>query len=334
METLYFNLVLYNKNILNTRIVVPRARSSREKSWVAYSLPAYKIKLISFDSMGSRSMATVVEAGGIKIFIDPGVSYAPRRYGLPPHPIELERFQAHLNKIYDEVSDADYIIITHYHRDHYLYRDNEEEYYRGKHLFIKNPWENINPSQKARAYVLLKKKNVEAYAKTINMADGNKFIIDNRVLLEFSEPAPHGKKGTKLGYVIMAYIVAEDFTLLHASDVQGPMDPEARDFIIDKDPEILIISGPPTYMEGYKVDGESISQALENLVKIIEETVNLKTIIIDHHLLRDLDYKKKISNILLSAEKNNVKVLTAAEYAGKPVEQLEALRKKLWEENQ
>ena len=293
----------------------------------------YKIKLIGFDSMGTRAMATVIDISGAKIFIDPGVSFAPKRYGLPPHPKELERFEKHLDEVHKEVVDSDYIVITHYHRDHYLYRDGEEEYYRGKHLYIKHPEENINPSQKIRAYVLLKKKNVKNLVKSLNIADGNRFTIDDNIVLEFSKPVPHGCEGTKLGYVVMAYISCEDISILHASDVQGPMNTKAKNFIIEKDPDILIISGPPTYMEGRKISSKDVETSLANMKEIIGNTINLNTIILDHHLLRDLDYKERIRDLLVIAKKNNIRVLTAAEYCGKPVEQLEALRKKLWEED-
>ncbi|MEM1833555.1 MAG: hypothetical protein QXG06_04950, partial [Desulfurococcaceae archaeon] len=86
-----------------------------------------KIKLIGFDSMGTRGMATVIDIDGFKVFIDPGVNIAPRRYGLPPHPLELEALEKHLDEIHRETIDSNVLIITHYHRDHYLYREGEAE---------------------------------------------------------------------------------------------------------------------------------------------------------------------------------------------------------------
>ena len=50
-----------------------------------------KIKPLAFDSFGARSMCTLVETRDIKIVIDPSVALAPKRYGLPPHEMELRK---------------------------------------------------------------------------------------------------------------------------------------------------------------------------------------------------------------------------------------------------
>jgi len=54
-----------------------------------------RIVPLSFDSLGARSMATYVETRDVKIFIDPGVSLAPSRYGLPPHEVEINVMAEH-----------------------------------------------------------------------------------------------------------------------------------------------------------------------------------------------------------------------------------------------
>ncbi len=291
-----------------------------------------RIRFLGFDSMGTRGMATVVDTGSLKIFIDPGVSYAPRRYGLPPHRVELDRFNYFLEEIHREALDSDVFVITHYHRDHYLYREGEEEYYRGKKLYIKHPLENINHSQRIRAYVLLNKMRVNEIAGSIDIADGKEYIIDKDVKLIFSRPVPHGPDGTALGYVVMSLVDINGYRILHASDVQGPMSTSALEFIISLRPNLLVISGPPTYLEGYRMSSSHIEAGLNNLVKIITSIEELE-IILDHHLLRDLQYRNRVNSIFRYAREYGVRIVTAAEYMGKPVEQLEAMRKKLWEEN-
>ncbi len=289
-----------------------------------------RVRLIGFDSMGSRGMATVIEYGGVKLFIDPGVSYAPRRYGLPPHPLEEERLRRHLEEIYREVGDATHIVISHYHRDHYLYRDGEEEYYRGKVVLAKHSSRMINRSQAIRAYVLFKKMGVAEKARELRFIDGERIRVDSGVELVFSRPVPHGEPGTKLGYVIMTLVDLGGYRVLHASDVQGPVDEEALRFIIDAAPNLLVISGPPTYFAGFKVRRSVVERGLRNLERIVAETPGLEVLVADHHLLRDLGYRERLSNVYRAAEERGVRVLTAAEYMGRPVEQLEALRKKLW----
>jgi len=61
-----------------------------------------EVRLLAFDSLGTRSMATVVETGSGRILIDPGAALGPRRYGLPPHPIEKERLREHKELIQEE----------------------------------------------------------------------------------------------------------------------------------------------------------------------------------------------------------------------------------------
>ncbi|MET1159944.1 MAG: hypothetical protein ABWW65_03195 [Thermoprotei archaeon] len=288
-----------------------------------------KIKLIGFDSMGTRGMATVVDIEGFKIFIDPGVSYAPRRYGLPPHPIELEVLEKHLETIHREITDSHIVVISHYHRDHYLYRDGEEEYYRNKVLLIKDPVNNINHSQRIRAYVLLEKRNVKNLAKEVRIADEQFYEFEN-IRIYFSKPLPHGPDNTRLGYVLATVLEYEDFRLLHASDVQGPISRQALEYIVSVNPTLLIISGPPTYFEGYKMDPQHIREGFTNLLKIVESLRERSTVVVDHHLLRDLNYYDKLRDIIEIARLRNISVLTAAEYMGLDVRPLEAMRKQLW----
>ncbi len=292
-----------------------------------------KIRLIGFDSMGTRSMATVIDTGSVKIFIDPGISYAPKRYGLPPHPIELKLFEKHLNKVYEELIDTDIVIISHYHRDHYLYRNGEEEYYRDKILYIKDPVKNINVSQRIRAYILLNKMNIKNMAKKIYIADSNEYIIDKDIQLKFIGPVPHGERGTKLGGVIMSLIIIDGYKILHASDVEGPIESTTRNIIIDLDPDMLLISGPPTYLADYRFSMNKVLEGLTNLSLIAKNLRRNSYLIVDHHLLRDINYMDHLRKYIKGS---NARVMTAAEYMGVKVFQAEALRKELWirEKNQ
>lgn len=287
------------------------------------------IRFIGFDSMGTRGMATVVEIEGLKIFIDPGVSIAPRRYGLPPHPIELSMLENALNHIHEEVVDSDILVISHYHRDHYLYREDEVDFYRDKILLIKDPSSFINYSQRVRAYVLLEKHGVKNIVKTLGIGDSRTYSFEG-VRISFSKPVPHGPSDTSLGYVLMTLIEYEDYRILHASDVQGPIDHETTMVIKNFNPNILIISGPPTYFEGFKMDKKHVEAGLRNLESLVAFLPSGSRVIVDHHILRDLDYRNRLVKVYEKALENNVEVLTAAEYMGLEVNQLEALRRELW----
>ncbi|ASJ03676.1 hypothetical protein A3L09_00335 [Thermococcus profundus] len=249
---------------------------------------------LASESLGVRSLATFVEASGIRILIDPGVALGPRRYGLSPAEIELKTLQQMRKKLQGYARRADVITISHYHYDHHtpffegLYESSSEEYarevYTGKLLFIKHPRENINFSQRKRAWVFL--KNAESIAKKIEYADGRSFDLGG-ITLEFSPAVPHGSEGSKLGFVVMVLIDDGSKRIIHASDIQL-LNRKAVEWIIEKNPDLLITGGPPTYL-GPRAEG-AWETGLKNLNEIIRETD--AEVILDHHIVRDKRYPR------------------------------------------
>ena len=248
---------------------------------------------LASESLGVRSLATFVEAGGIKILVDPGVALGPKRYGLPPAKVEIETLHRMRRKLQGYAKRADVITISHYHYDHHtpffegLYESSSEEYAReiheGKLLFIKHPRENINFSQKKRAWAFLKR--AEPIARGIEFADGRSFDLGD-VALEFSPAVPHGSEGSKLGFVVMV-MIDDGFRLIHASDIQL-LNRKAVEWIIEKVPDLLITGGPPTYL-GKRAEG-SWKTGIKNLNEIIRET-NAE-VVLDHHIVRDKRYRE------------------------------------------
>ncbi len=285
-----------------------------------------KVRIIGVDSIGSRSLAVVVEAGGVKIFIDPGVSVAPRRFGLPPHPLELRNMCSIKRRIVDELEDSDIVVITHYHYDHYLYRAEDSNNYAGKILLVKNPERNINYSQKIRAYRFFKKNNVAELARKVHYLDSREFKYED-ITIRGSPPFPHGAPGTKLGYIVMATIECCDIRLLYGSDAQGPIDTSARDYVIQENPDILVISGPPLYLSGTKIQHEEVEQGIRSIRSIANSLKN-SIIIVDHHSARSFDYL----DLLTALKKINPRSMAGYEYMGVEPNFLELKRRELWRE--
>lgn len=270
-------------------------------------------------------MATFVETEDLKIFIDPGVSLAPLRFGLEPHSIELKRLDEHWEEIVKIARKCDVLIISHYHYDHH--EPNEElEIYKDKILFIKHPTEKINYSQKNRASYFL--NQIKGLPKRIEYADGNEFEF-GKTKIKFSQPVFHGTN-PKLGYVIEVLIDDGEYKFIHTSDVEGPSQKEQTEFILENKPNLVFLDGPLSYMLGYRYSYESLNASIENMNKIIE-SCPLDALIIDHHFLRDLKWKKKISKVFEIAEKKKIKVQCIAEFLNKPIEMLEARRKELYQ---
>ncbi|MEZ0393545.1 MAG: hypothetical protein ABWK00_00635 [Desulfurococcaceae archaeon] len=286
-----------------------------------------RVELVGFDSMGVRGMATHIVAGGLEITIDPGANLAPRRFGLPPHRLELQALDEALARIRAMVSRSDYVVISHYHRDHYLYRNEEVELYRGKTVLAKAPDKTVSFSQRLRARDLYSRKPLREGARVL-WADSSSLEIDDGVRLEFSRPVPHGPRGSRLGNVIMTFLEIDGYRIVHASDVQGPANDEALSTVLAWSPDLLIISGPPTYLEGGRgVDVEAGMRGLSSLISGMKEG---STLIVDHHLLRDLRSLSIIDDLRRKGASRGIKVLTAAEFMGLENTPLEAMRRQLW----
>ncbi len=282
-----------------------------------------RIVPLAFDSFGVRSMATFVETDNLKVLIDPGVSLAPLRYGLEPHPLEWRRLDETWDVIKRYAEESEVLVVTHYHYDHH--DPDYPELYSGKAVFIKHPTENINRSQRDRAaYFLAAIKNLP---KKLEVADGKSFQF-GETTINFSKAVCHGTN-PRLGYVTETCIICGGERFLHTSDVEGPSLEDQASFILNEKPDILFVDGPMTYMLGYRYSFKSLEISNSNLVKIIRET-DVHTIILDHHFLRDLNYKMRIKPVYDEAQKRGVKVATAAEFSGRKIEMLEALRKELY----
>ncbi|BCU67587.1 hypothetical protein HS7_10240 [Sulfolobales archaeon HS-7] len=283
-----------------------------------------KITPIAFESLGVRSQCTLVETKDIRILIDPAVSLAPRRYGLPPHQNEVDKLNELKRKI--ESTDAELIIVTHYHYDHhdpgYVVSN---EIYRNKTVLIKDPLNFINVSQKVfRAPKFL--KSIEKKASEVQIGDGKKFEIGS-TKINISNPVPHGAD-ERLGYVIQVAISDKDDTVLFTSDIEGAPRGEHLAFTNEIRPGIIVIDGPLSYLLGRAWNEETLNNAMKNMEYFMR--LGLHTAIIDHHVLRDLEYQRVLAPVIDVAKSAGVKVVTAAEYLGMENLQLEARRRELY----
>ena len=177
-----------------------------------------------------------------------------------------------------------------------------------KQIFVKNQKTHINFSQKKRAYVF-------------NKLVKNAIEIDDKDFgfISFSKPVWHGEEKTKLGYVIMTAI-HDKKTFVHASDIQL-LNKDALNELIRFDPDIVFASGPPTYLR--KINTNYAIKFVDHLIS----KTRIKTLILDHHLLRDLNYRSFFNHF----RDYDLKIITAAEFMKKEILQLEAHRKEFYE---
>ena len=291
---------------------------------------------LAAESLGTRSMCTYVETPDVRILLDAGVSLCPFRFGLPPHPVEFKTIIDSRKKIADAADKAEVVTISHYHFDHHTpsyedwlcnwttLDDTARQVYEGKTVLAKNPREMINYSQRRRGWVF--QKTSGKYAQKLETADGKTFTF-GKTHLTFSEPVFHGSEDSHLGWVLMATVEFEGEKFMFAPDVQGPMSVETLKLIVKEKPRLLMIGGPPLYLAGFRVGEDQIAAGLKNLEKL---TQKVPFIILEHHILRDENWREKNAKVYERANKSECYVLTAAEFLGKENRFLEATRKKLF----
>jgi uncharacterized protein len=276
-------------------------------------------------------MATFIETDQ-KILIDPGTSLGPKRFGFPPWKTEFDALYETRAKIQKYATIANIVTISHYHHDHFTpfslgrYLDSStqyaEEIYRNKRLFIKHPTSKINKNQQKRAKEFLENlkriRNCE-----VSYSDGQSYEVGD-TSLKFSNHLPHGPRRSRLGYLVTVIIRWKGKSLMHASDVQGPIYEGAKNDILNEKPDILILSGPPLYLLGFAFTKEDIENARKNLIEISQE---IPKIVVDHHLLRDLrcfDFIKSIK------DETSEEIVVASELIGEEPNLLEARRKEFY----
>ncbi len=266
-------------------------------------------------------MATLVQTDDATIVIDPAVSLAPNRFGLPPHPLEEQARETLWARMKEEVGRADAIVVTHYHYDHV--EPKEPEIYKDKKVFLKNPRRMINASQRERAASFI--PSIKPLAGEIEYADGKSFGLGGTEI-RFSNPVPHGPDATR-GYVIEVAVEGGGI-FLHTSDVQGPILDEQLAFIRSERPETLFVDGPTTYIDSPFAEVE-LRKARENLLKVVGEA-DVRKLIIDHHLTRDAAYADHIMPVVEAGDEVGVAVQIAAEFLELEPNLLEARRKELY----
>ncbi len=153
---------------------------------------------------------------------------------------------------------------------------------------------------------------------TVLFGEGRLIEIGN-TRIKFTHPMFHGIEFSRTGWVFSTVVEYGGEKLLHTSDLCGPVIESYADWIILENPDYLIVDGPMTYMLGYLLSGKTLKRAVENMIRIVENTTT-KVIIYDHHLLREVNYREHTQAVWHYAKSRGVNLVTAAEFLGmKPV---------------
>ncbi|MGE5188338.1 MAG: MBL fold metallo-hydrolase [Betaproteobacteria bacterium] len=298
-----------------------------------------KVTPLAAESLGARSMCTLVETPDVSVLLDAGVSLSPYRFNLPPHPIEFQTISRLRRSIAQAADKATVTTISHYHYDHYTpsfedwlvnWTQNIEtarQIYHDKTVLIKNPKENINPRQRQRAWMF--QRTGGRCAKSVEAADGRTFSFGN-TKLHFSEAVFHGSEDSGLGWVIMVTVEHDDERFMFSPDVQGPMSECTCELILATKPQLIILGGPPLYLGGSRVDVAKLEKGLLNLERIVEV---VPLVVLEHHALRDELWRSKAERVFQKAMESGHVLQTAAEYTGAENMFLESKRIQLYDDH-
>lgn len=277
------------------------------------------VEIIASESLGVRGLCCLVQVGARRIVIDPGLALGYWRHGLLPHPRQVVEGERVRERIIQALATATDVVFSHFHGDHV-------------------PLCNANPYQLAIDQLPANFGNLRVWSKSdeglsaemmqrandLKRLFGEKWqLAEGRSdgVLSFSPAVPHGRRGSNRGTVMMTRVELGAAVFVHASDIQL-LDAATIDFILDWRPDIVLAAGPPLYLE--RLNAEWRAKAWDNALVL---AAGVKTLILDHHLLRDLAGLHWLEALSQQAGKP---IYCAADYMNRQRLLLEARRVELY----
>ena len=272
--------------------------------------PKIQVEYVGFDSLGVKSMCTLVRTPEVTITIDPGASIESASFPLPEkRRRQLLRERAEACRQACMKSQA--IAISHYHLDHFIPR-RDANIYAGKILFAKSV-DDLPQRQKNRAKTF--HRSIDGLPEQVVWADGRRFRF-KKTEIAFSVPIWHGSFHAEPGKVIMTEIKRGKEKALITSDVSGPTSRETTDLICASKAQTVVLDGYPTYHLGRFATNLDLVLSIINVCRILA-TKTLSTMVIDHHMARDYRYPALFKLAYEKADKLGRQFGTAAELAGR-----------------
>jgi len=275
------------------------------------------IEILGAESLGVRSLCCLVKAGAEKIVLDPGVSLDGARDGLSYQPRQVEVCHQVRQRIVEAMAGASDVVLSHYHGDHMplaspgphqLGAAQVPELGHAR-LWCKGPEGISNLSRRRRESLS------QFLGRELPCSEG---VVSG--MFKFSSPVPHGS--LHMGTVMMTCIQSGGTTLVHASDIQL-LDLSTVRQILDWQPDLVISSGPPLYLQN--LSSREREAAWNNALLLAR---SVQTVVLDHHLLRSKEGEAWLDRI---SEETDGRIMCAADFMGRPRLLLEAWRDRVRE---
>jgi len=279
-----------------------------------------EIEILATESLGVRGLCCFVTTEKRRILIDPGIALGYTRFGLHPHPFQVAVGERIREKIIERWKQATDIVISHFHGDHSPLANPNPYQLDVKRVAHLNPkariWtkgiSSLSPLEEKRAREIFR-----ILGRAPHVAEG-----ENSDELHFSPPMLHGDEASHPTTVIMTRITDGE-TFVHAPGIQL-LNNKAIQQIIDWRPDVVLVDGPSLYLR-HRVSKDQALRAWGN-AKLL--SMHVKTLIIDHHLMRGLEGIEWLEAL---SQETGKKVICGADFMGKKRLLLEALREELYQ---
>jgi len=276
------------------------------------------IEIIGAESMGVRSLCCLVSLPNRRIVIDPGVALGYMRYGLRPHPLQVAAGRRVRKNILLALNNATDVVFSHGHGDHVPLADANP--YQLSIQALPSHFRDLRCWSKSAAG--LSADMSKRFHDLADLSKRNMQVAEGRSEgpLSFSQAVPHG---TSNSTVMMTRIKMDSQIFVHASDIQL-LDNLTVDQLIDWQPNIVLASGPPLYLDQLSKAERECSW--NNAVRLAH---NIEVVILDHHLMRSMKGAVWLDELSMTVGR---KVYCAADFMGQPRRLLEAERVQLYEQ--
>lgn len=130
-----------------------------------------------------------------------------------------------------------------------------------------------------------------AFGGRVAYADGRTFWVGDTAV-RFTPPLFHGVEYASPGWVLGVTVEQGGKKFLYSSDLQGPTIEDYAAWIVEEQPEVVILDGPATYLLGPFQSKANLERALGNCVWTVREARAGLTVL-DHHLTREPGFRDK-----------------------------------------
>jgi len=278
-----------------------------------------KVLPIAADSLGVRSMATLITAAGGSLLIDPGATVAEERFGLGPTNVERGTYTRAAAQVVEAAHRADALLVTSYRHGHFNLLPDAP---LGAPLYAKIPRLLTEHRESRRVFPL-----VGSEQRPIMLVDEMQFRLSG-MEVRCSPPLQRTRDGDQEDTAFAVTARGDGRTFVFVSDVGWPLSLEVRHYLLTQQPDLLYLSGPDLTdavqypLMRLQTRPPWLVDALSDIKTLLESTGC--RIILDHGIVRDVRYPSYFREAF-----DNARVMTAAEFRGMPINLLEARRQEL-----